>query len=141
MNSSNDADGSLGSEQSAYCMLQSQDRKNTYYMSSVSNHRIDRTGRLVYTRSFLHNADYHIESTNESNDRFMRHLFHETKTPLQILLSIKPFAHFDADDDHSAFVTAIDSLSTLTLDMSILCGNTNNGQECLSKDGTLAYRN
>jgi hypothetical protein len=117
-----------------HLVMQSKDLKTNHNMIINVNNCLDRNGNLLYTRSFLHSDD-HIQSSNESNDRFMRHLFHETKTPLQILLSIKHYAHFDSDDDYSAFVTAIDSLSTLTLDMSILCGNINNGQECISKDG------
>ena len=130
--------------------IQSRDGK-AHQVVTVSNKRHDESGRIMYTRNFsrdethayfqqtLQNLSLLAETSQqslESKDRFTRQLFHETKTPCQILMALKYTAKFKNDEDYHAFCIAIDSLSNLTLDMSILTGNVNN-DECLATDTTL----
>ena len=124
---------------------------NAYQVITTANAKLDSDNKILYTRSFTRNetnnffqhtlnnltrqAETSVSQT-ESKDRFTRQLFHETKTPCQILMALKYNAKFKSDEDYKAFCIAIDSLSNLALDMSILTGNTNNG-ECLATETTM----
>ena len=133
----------------AHYSIQGKDQ-NVYQMVGSSNSRLDSNGKALYSRTFLRNdTERFIQQTlktvqirtdfnkalGESKDHFTRQLFHQTKTPLQILMALHNNANFTNQDDTKAFSSAIASLADLSLDMSILCGNINNG-ECLQPEVT-----
>ena len=116
-------------------------------MAGIMNARRDATNsQILYIRSFMvdrtHRAlqktlqtlDIQTAATTaviQYKDCFSRQLFHEAKTPLQILTGLTPVVKFNNINDQQMFSIAIKMLSNLIMDMSIVSDSIN-VNECLN---------